>query len=179
MAEYTIRELEAQAVKAGRYFARGLSEHKKSRLGFRVGDVVVVVARDVDADELARRIEEGEWMNVDLPSGERLAEVGEPVTESESVASGGQARPVGTGSPTSAAPSISAQLVPRFHEPQDRGKGSLHLHVKTDMVLGRRVRAAGQCLCSKKRGSAERPATAADTTWCSECVKVATDNGLI
>lgn len=76
-------------------------------------------------------------------------------------------------------------LIPLYHVPgsqvwegsRGRAAGNVHLHVTSDMQLGRRTRQKGECLCSKKHGSYERPPTG-EKTMCAECVKVADDNGL-
>lgn len=70
-------------------------------------------------------------------------------------------------------------LEPRYHAPGEEfpNRGSVHLHVQRDVVLGRRVRKKGECLCGKKHGSREQP-PGTHTNVCNECRKVAGENGI-
>jgi hypothetical protein len=71
-------------------------------------------------------------------------------------------------------------LVPRYHEPTGEfagRQGHNHLHVLDAAKLGRRARKSGECLCSKKRGSSEKPPEES-AEMCGECARVAEEHGL-
>jgi hypothetical protein len=81
------------------------------------------------------------------------------------------------------------QVVALYHVPPSqvwersggRARGNVHLHVTEDATLGRLKRSAGECLCSKRRGSSERPLDASEfhsTFRCERCYAVAARYGI-
>lgn len=148
-----IEEAEDQMRKAGVYFGRVLRFYARDRLAARVDDVVIVVAQGDAANRLTELVEGGD----------------EPFLKHG----------------VSVDPESALDL--RYHVPTSQtwqgsrgaAKGNVHLHVKGDVTLGRRKRKAGECLCSKKHGTYERPPDPTDTNLCPECVRVAETNGLV
>jgi hypothetical protein len=73
----------------------------------------------------------------------------------------------------------------RYHVPNSqvwersggRARGHVHLHVLEPFKSGRLQRATGQALCSKKRGTYERPAEEGEAL-CPSCVVAALRHGL-
>lgn len=152
MAEFTITEAQDQARKAGKYFARVLSEHGSGFLACEVDGTTLVVAVGDRGKRLQQAIEEEKLLG-DATIQHDPGEVTVP-------------RPV--------------VLVPRYHRPTGEfagREGHVHLHVLDDAKLGRRVRKSGECLCGKKRGSHEEPPEE-HREMCGECVRVAEEHSL-
>jgi hypothetical protein len=182
--DYSIAEAREQATKAARYFERVLDEHGQDFIVVRSNDTLLVVASKDAREKLQTFITDGgigkvtagvEDVNA-TGSNDKLSE-GDPVEvrPSDSRAESQAALNGPGGSPTS--PSEPVLLIARYHEPQDRGTGNVHLHALKDMKLGRRERKLGECLCSKKHGSKEIDPEG-KTKMCEECVKVAAQNDL-
>lgn len=156
MPEFTLPEAREQAIKAGRYFARVLEEQGATYLATEVAGVTLVVARDSAAEKLDQAIADGLFG-----------------------AAGAIQRP--TEAQEAAVPESAGDLKPLYHQPPAEfanRTGHIHLHVTRDLEIGRRKRSKGECLCSKRRGSDERPVPPEAHTFCPECVEVATRAGL-
>lgn len=80
-------------------------------------------------------------------------------------------------------------VVERYHVPSSQtwpgsrgaAAGNVHLHVTEAVTLGRISRAAGECLCSKRRATYARPLDAGErdtVTRCERCYAVAETHGL-
>lgn len=174
-----------QIRRAGGYFSRGLAEQEKQILAVQYGEgddaVVMVVAR------AGRALDVGERLADILPQGINQRPAGEIASEEERPGqkeSSGEARGTGRSSspesPEEAPP--RGELVAFLHEPGEGApKGStghVHFHVRSETRIGRRTRQAGEALCSKKRGSRERPvALTQGMMVCPECVQQATRGG--
>jgi hypothetical protein len=174
--EYTLDEMRDQARKAAVYFERGMEGFPDAAfISVRSGDTVVVVARREAGEKLAEFVEEGELGTVT----KGVEDVHQQGRVAEGLGAGLQTQNDGGSTPP--APSLPVVLLPCFHEPSGeyRGKGGqVHLHTLSDHTFGRRVRKAGECLCSKKRGSRERTPTPDETKMCGECASVAKEHNL-
>jgi hypothetical protein len=182
VAEYTLDEMREQAVKAARYFGRGMEGFDRTFLSVRSGEVVIVVARGSSAEKLAKFVEKGGLGKVaaGVEDVQPPAEPAQPQTESSERASSASASS-GTTGPAPGSDPAKPVLIAVYHAPKEefaRKGGNIHLHVLSDAKLGRRERKTGECLCQKKRGSKERVPQPGQTRMCAECVKVAEDNGL-
>lgn len=174
MPEYTLDEMRDKAEKMARYFETGMSGFGRNFVAVHSGGTVLVIATG-EAGERLREVIESDGIGV--------ATVGvEDVN-----GSGSQTSSSGSQTETQPAPSESKSgssdvvLIPMYHEPppERRNKpGHIHLHALNGVTLGRRVRASGECLCGKKRGSSETTDIPDGVTPCPECVKVAADNGI-
>jgi hypothetical protein len=167
--------IEEQARKAATWFGKAVREHGQRKMAFEQDGTLIVIA-DGPAAQLLRILLDKEDF---LPHG--VSMVKPPVAPVRTALS----EAVETPKPD-AVKLIEGALEPRYHIPgsqvyegsRGKAKGNIHLHVTGDMTLGRRARTRGQCLCSKKNGSMERPPDPDEKKMCPECVKVAADNGL-
>lgn len=158
MPEFTIAEAEEQAVKAGVYFGEVLERHGEGFIAVRVGDATIVVAVGLHARRLERAL-----------------------TKKQALGKGVAVTIPRVPLPKPAPAALDVRLVPMYHAPSDEypnSRGSVHLHVGADVTVGRRVRKAGECLCTKKRGSRQR-LPQGETNMCGECVKVAAEHGIL
>lgn len=173
MSEVSVQAAREQAIKAAAFFARVLREEGVEYLAVKVDDVVIVVG----VGDAVGRMDEalrlggvfghtGGWQG---PSHEQIRAVLDPPV---AVGEGGTDR-----LPKVVLTPVDGVLIPRFHAPSERGTGSVHLHALVPLQLGRRTRAVGECLCSKKRGSKERSPDG-ESNMCAECVRLAGQHGL-
>jgi hypothetical protein len=182
VAEYTLDEMREQAVKAGLYFARGMEGFDKTFIALRARGTLVVIARDSSAEKLAEFVEKGGLGKVaaGVEDVQPPAEPAQPQTESSERASSASASS-GTTGPAPGSDPAKPVLIAVYHAPKEefaRKGGNIHLHVLSDVKLGRRERKTGECLCQKKRGSKEQMPKPGQTRMCAECVKIAEQNGL-
>lgn len=190
--------VEDQAVKAGLFFGEELRDRRSNRLAVLVPNddplqvTLFVVATGKSAVELKRALDAGGFALPDGISAPRpphieRAQGVEPPSVQEPPARTDTDQVERRDEPVSAS-AASFPLVPRYHVPQSqvwegsagRAHGNVHLHVTEDRKVGRRVRKKGECLCSKKHGSMERPPEALELErWqCTECFEVAAANDL-
>jgi hypothetical protein len=165
-----------QMRKAAAFFGNVLEHHRMGKLAASVNGVAIVVARGKAVDALMVLLTEAREGEPFLPVGFSFDQEPKPEPSGNDPEEPGE---------SGDEPQHAGPLIPRYHVPGSqvypgsRGGqvGNVHLHVTADMTLGRRKRKKGECLCSKRNGSDERPPQG-ETKMCEECVKVAADNGL-
>lgn len=175
MPDYSIEEAQQQAIKAGAYFAKVLKWNTRSYLATRVNGVTVVIAMDMAGEILESALTEGKLLGNDTV----IHRPPEPRDEPETDPPAGKPADADSGSSDGSVLECRYHIPPSQVYPGSRGghAGNVHLHVTEAMVLGRRKREKGECLCSKKNGNMERTPEG-ETKMCGECVTVAAANGL-